>query len=554
MRALAPALCLTSFILISGFASVPAAAFCNRNSPLGINLSEVNYYTSEQPFLNIFQTGSMWLTQNNGTWDTGEQSKLDVDPSGWIKSLSGMGGQPVNYTSVGMLVLRKLPAPYYPSGQYVLIYDGEGIITYSFDAEKVTRASRPGRDVLNVTPSDAGILIQIKTTDPKHTGDYIRNIRLVKADQENLLNSGEIFNPIFIDRVTPFCVFRFMDWMKTNDSTQSAWNDRPLQTKAYYGDGFGVPLEVMVKLSNKLHADPWFNIPAMATDDYIANFATLAHQLLNNTQKVYVEYSNETWNFLFKQADWMGSQGHAMWPSSRLSDFEKNLNWSGMRTAQTCDIWKSVWGPDANRIICVMASQAANSWVAKQSLSCPLWSEAPCSSNHGISALAIAPYFGGRGVPSSWTSEPDGGLSSLFKETMRGGVDPSGYPGGLIQEAIDWTIAQKKVADSFGLPLIAYEGGQHFVNSNDTVLTDVYLAANRDIRMGMAYTTYLQKWKEAGGQLFSHYAGMGKATKWGSWGALENVIQTGSPKYDALIDFISRNPCWWTGCTAHTKQ
>src|SRR5262245_8876702 len=382
------------------------AAIANQTSPLGINLGGVTYYTPEQPFLNAFKTGSLWYTQNSTKWDTGEQSKLDLDSNGWVKTLTGVGGQAVSFTKVGILLLGELPAPYYPGGQYVVLYEGQGSLVYSFDGKKDLRASSPGRDVLNVTPSAAGILIQITATDPNQTGNYIRNIRLVKADQEAILQSGDIFNSSFLDRIKSFRVLRFMDWMGTNNSLQSTWSDRPVQSRAFYGD-LGVPLEIMAALSNKLIADPWFNMPHMATDDYITQFATKARSLLTKNQKVYIEYSNETWNFIFSQATYMTNQGKAMWSFITVTDFEKNRSWFGMRTAQVCDIWKKVWGTDADRVICVMASQAANPWVSKASLNCPLWSGAPCSSNHGINALAIAPYFGGRGVPSSWTSQPD---------------------------------------------------------------------------------------------------------------------------------------------------
>jgi hypothetical protein len=536
---------LGSLISFSSFASVQATAESNQTSPLGINLGSVTYYSPEQPFLDAFKTGSLWYTQNSTTWDTREQSKLDVDVNGWVKSLSGVDRQAVNFTKLGILLLRELPAPYYPSGRYVVLYDGKGTLVYSFDAKKDTRASSPGRDVLNVTPSGAGILIQITATDPNQTGNYIRNIRLVRADQEALLQSGEVFNPTFLDRVKSFRVLRFMDWMRTNNSTQSAWSKRPAQSKGFYGDALGVPLEVMAALSNRLSADPWFNMPHMATDDYITQFATLTRALLTKDQLVYVEYSNETWNFIFNQATYMTNQGKARWPSSTKTDFEKNRSWFGMRTAQMCDIWKKVWETDAYRVICVMASQAANPWVSQASLNCPLWSGAPCSSNHGISALAIGPYFGARGVPSSWTSQPDGGLSYLFTEIMQGGLDPSGYPGGLIKQAIDWTVTQKSVANSYGLDLIAYEGGQHLVNPNDAGLTNLYVAANRDSRMGTAIATYLEKWRTAGGNLVSYFGDIGTYSKWGSWGALENVMNTGSPKYDALMDFVAANPRWW---------
>jgi hypothetical protein len=307
-----------------------------------------------------------------------------------------------------------------------------------------------------------------------------------------------------------------------------------------------------VALSNKLGADAWFNMPHMATDDYITQFATLVHQQLASNRNVYVEYSNETWNFGYTEAQYVTNQGKAMWPSSPVTDFEKNRSYFGMRTAQMCDIWKRVWGADAHRVICVMASQAANSWVSSQSLTCPLWSGAPCSKNHGIGALAIAPYFG-YDVPDSWTTQPDGGLASLFTEMMQGGLMSGGYPGGMIKQAIDWVSAQKTVANQYGLDLVAYEGGQHLVKVENPALTNLYIAANRDPRMGTATATYLQQWKVAGGNFFAYYSDITQFTKWGSWGALENVMQTNSPKHDALTSFIRNNPCWWSGCFSGTR-
>jgi hypothetical protein len=41
----------------------------------------------------------------------------------------------------------------------------------------------------------------------------------------------------------------------------------------------------------------------------------------------------------------------------------------------------------------------------------------------------------------------------------------------------------------------------------------------------------------------------GAYTNSGSWGALENIMDTSSPKYDGLINFIDGTRCWWSGCT-----
>ena len=52
--------------------------------------------------------------------------------------------------------------------------------------------------------------------------------------------------------------------------------------------------------------------------------------------------------------------------------------------------------------------------------------------------------------------------------------------------------------------------------------------------MGTLYSTYLQGWKARGGGLFMHFTDIGIYSRYGSWGALELIGQTASPKYNAL--------------------
>lgn len=57
------------------------------------------------------------------------------------------------------------------------------------DATKNFALSSPGRDILDIKASSAGIYVKITATDPKKTGNYIKNIKLFRADQENLLKA-----------------------------------------------------------------------------------------------------------------------------------------------------------------------------------------------------------------------------------------------------------------------------------------------------------------------------------------------------------------------------
>ena len=351
-----------------------------------------------------------------------------------------------------------------------------------------------------------------------------------------------------------------MDWLSTNNNTLSSWANRPLQSNAFWGTANGVPIEVAVQLANAVSADAWLNVPHMADNNYITQMATLVHTLLGSAQKVYVEYSNETWNYIFSQATWIQAQGAAEWPSSNPSDLDLNRNWFGQRVAQMCDIWKTVWGADAGRVVCVLGAQAANTYTATKSLDCPLWTTgAPCS-RHGIGAVAIAGYFGGA-VPSSWTSQSDGGLASLFA-SMTSQNDPSIPAGGFLSQVSGWEAAYKSALASYSLPFIGYEGGQGFVAAPNygpgSAMLNLFITANRDARMGTTYTTLLNQWKANGGQLFMHFTDTSSYTQYGEWGALESFMQTTTPlsaappKWQALQNFITANACWWSSCAGKT--
>ena len=41
--------------------------------------------------------------------------------------------------------------------------------------------------------------------------------------------------------------------------------------------------------------------------------------------------------------------------------------------------------------------------------------------------------------------------------------------------------------------------------------------------------------------MFANFSDIGTPSKWGSWGALESVYQSNSPKYYALNNFIEEN-------------
>jgi len=546
-----------------------AATAQNAQSPLGMNLQNVNYFSSEQPFLNIFKT--TWISKSNpqgwqthrstsSAFDTGEGAYVQTDANGYPTTMKPGSGDSNSepFSGLGVLFLYNIgpsnagTGPPYPAGEYVVLYDGQGTLSYGNDAHLVKSA--PGCDIFKVaTPTyDGGIDFRITATDPKRTGNYLRNIRVVKAEQESLLAGGAIFNPTFLNVLQHFRVLRGMQWLEIDDKggLMTTWSQRPQLGDAGWGGPHGVPIEALLQLCNAAGADCWLNIPHMANDDYIARMAALAHSMLGSSENAYVEFSNEVWNSGYAQFAYANSQGRAMWPGAG-SKADYGNNWYGMKVAQACDIWKSAWGADASRVVCVMGAQAGNTWTATEALNCSLWTgagNAPCL-RHGIGAVAIAPYFAYVHAQTSWLSAADGGLTSLF----------DAINGGDLQQASHTEEVFKPALAPYHLPLITYEGGQTLVSSqsNDPTgaIKSLYFAANRDPRMGAAYMTALNDWKSNGGQIYTVYADIARPGVFGEWGALESVWDTVTPlakapaKWQAIQNFITANPCWWPGCT-----
>ena len=558
----------------------------NMGNPiLGTNLSSVIYYSSEYVFVDAFKMANEWIPQDINGMQTSEFDQLDLDENGWVKSLPDSGDPDVDYRFVATVMLWDI-GTHFPQGDYTILYDGEGTldvsfagervsydlfllakqreqlpsnsylispdgdyVTYLFPAKKQDTVATPGRMVVATPPENNGIFMRITETDPNDTGEYIRNIRAIMPDFEDVYET-EPFHPDFLDMLAPYQVIRFMDWMRTNETTQQAWENRAHDTDYTYGTHKGTPVETMVDLANRLEVDPWFTLPHEATDAYMAEFAGIIKTTLNDNLDVYIEYSNEVWNGGFPQGDWVQAQAIVQWDDDGYSDYSKRMNWYGMRSAEMCDIWQTEWGIDNDRLHCVVGGQATVSWYMETHiLPCPLWADAPCS-DHGLSDIAIAPYIGNyiaapenEAAITAWLDESDGGFDSLFTELLVGGVlTGTTAPDGAVAAAIANVEDYMVVSQSSGLPLVAYEGGQHLVGyggvQNNPLIADFLSEANRQPRMEEAYTAYLEGWQTASlGGLLVHFSSSGRYTQHGSWGAMEYLDEGVTPKYSALMTY-----------------
>ena len=495
-----------------------AASALSTQSPLGTNFTQLRDWSRAWPFVDAFKMSRAWTSGSDAEFDDGQA--LDLDSNGWVRSLEdGQIARTLVFTGLNDL---------YPSGRYVLLYEGEGTIVYKGAATRDDAASSPGRDVLDVNASLGTLQIDIVASTPSN---YLRNLHLIMpggvCDQQPLrwcdgsapCGQGsctpfednyetQIFHPVFLARIASYRVLRFMDWMDTNNSTQQDWADRPQVTDARWTT-HGVPIEIMVELANRLGADPWFNVPHLATDDYVMQMATAVAGALASDRNAMAETSNEPWNGAFDQADYFRSRGLEL----GLSDnpFHAQILFYSQRSVEVMQIFEAAFGGTEN-LVRVIGSQAANAWVSDQML----------TFNGGaahIDALAIAPYFGGYlGNPQEQAHVASMSLQDLMTEL----ADVA------LPQAANWVANTAAVAQGHGVRLIAYEAGQHLaghggVQDNEAV-NALFDAANRSPSMRELYLQYLNDWRNAGGELVVHYADCSGYTKWGRWGAFLSTL------------------------------
>ncbi|OED50631.1 hypothetical protein AB838_01605 [Rhodobacteraceae bacterium (ex Bugula neritina AB1)] len=530
--------------------------------PIAINLTGIADWSTQAPFLDHFKTARPWIGHMPRRWGGATHGDLlaagYLDPAGWPT------GIPPELSSIGTMILTDLPPEAATlAGRYVLRFEGEGIVEVLGRAENVRYGK--GEVRFDYTPGPGSVEIRIQRMG--RDGSYVRNITVVKEAHLAAYEDGELFNPLWLDRLDGFAALRFMDWMATNDSQQTQWADRP-QLSDYTWALKGVPAEVLLTLANTMGADPWFTLPHRADDSYARQFAQLVERDLDEDLRVYAEYSNEVWNWQFQQAAWADAQAQERW--GRDGQW---MQFYGGRAAELAQIWADVFGKDSHRLVRVISTQTGWLGLEEQMLSAPLWQAEQTGRLPPAAyfdAYAVTGYFGGvlglrDRAPQvrAWISGSREQAQVVATERGLSGTEAAAFTAqhqydaasaqagaelrdGLISGDSSGTLTdllgrvlpyQAGIAQDHGLELIMYEGGSHVVGIgpmvNDEALTGFFTHFNYSPEMGALYQELLAGWQAVGGSLFNAYADVAAPGKWGSWGALRTLSDR-NPRWDAL--------------------
>jgi hypothetical protein len=315
------------------------------------------------------------------------------------------------------------------------------------------------------------------------------------------------YRPGFVNEVSHYGVIRFMDFQQINSSMEQHWTDR---TQKHYpaSQQMRLAYEWMIELCNQTHTDMWINIPHLADHDYVQQLATLIFTTLDPSLKVYVEWSNETWNNSFSQTQYAYDRGNALaLDTDKWAAAYKYQVYAAVRVFAQ---FQQVFGASAARLVKVIGGELDNSWVTQQHLAA-LQDATINPDGIKVDAYAIAPYFG-EGV--DWK-----------------GPEPMAQLAQTIPPVITQVQHQAELVARSGLYLVTYEGGQHIRDYAD--------AFNARPEMYQIYTDYLNALAPHL-KLLVHYVHNGGWNEESAWGAEESVGQplSKSHKLRALFEWI----------------
>ena len=380
---------------------------------VGADLEPLGAFAKEIPFVDVFKTADPWASQVDGKpW--GQGPKLDIDANGWVKAL------PSGVTADASMLAS--PDADYPSGEYTVLYRGTGALHAWGNARLVS--SSPHRETVYVKQGDGPLNIRIDRTDPQ---DPIRDIHVLMPGHDRDF-AEKPFSPSFLGHLSNAAAVRFSAWQKVDDDVPGAWSARATLDDATFTRA-GVPVELMVKLANSLHASPWFSVHSSFEPSSAEAMASLVDRTLDPALVPVVEYSNEVWNPALPQFRRASRSGLGADLISNVASFV------GAQSGLAFDLW-SHGGRPFVRVLSVPLDDA--------DVTAELIHAATRSGQ--IDALAVRPTIGVSVSPSGtrdWS--PAQMMNFLQKKDL-----PS------VQ---DHLADLKMVASEEGLAILGYQGG-----------------------------------------------------------------------------------------------
>ncbi|MBK8791699.1 MAG: hypothetical protein IPN59_00870 [Holophaga sp.] len=530
-------------------------------------------------FANMLRTSEAWISVPGATPAQAQAlaSQVQVDASGWPTSFPA-GAE------MRMFAGYETGPGTYLHGAYVLTWQGAGNVELQssenngVNEELLLNDQAHGRIVKLIKTPTKAVIVFVHSSD---VSNPVRNMRLwapatdgagLSLTSGSDLSAGKVtgslepkpgeaepmWHPRFLQHLAEapnYGVLRFMGWLAINQNTWGKdpleWSDRGDSSYSFaafntvdatynrypvaaYRQRLGMPYEWMIDLCNAVGKDLWIQVPHVASEELIRKLADLCATRLNPGLRVWFEYSNEIWNgidpYLAQQnkaravaAAHFGVAATAL-TNAQFAWGSGHLQGLALKTFE--DEWRTKGMPDS-RLINVAAGFAQGSAYNQGVLDAmkeidPTLPEVLAITNYfgyGTQGDIFALHTFGT-TPGVWPAE----IYEKTKEIVRRN---------LYETTGAWK-ANADVARGAGVPLVAYEGGQHMLamgygDWNNPAHADFmyYLYDfQRSVQIEELYREHYALWNAMGGRTASLFVDTGGWSFWGYWGAKEYMVQT----------------------------
>ncbi len=453
------------------------------------------------------------------------------------------------------------PAAFQPeeSGTYKLVLKGQADVTASHGSPAIVTNQRydpvKNETTADVTlPKGAPNLLILDFGNARRSPGGPPGVSALHLYRPGYPTDGSVqFTKEFLRALKPFAYLRFMGWLDTNYNAgyygdaghhRIEWKDRTRATDAIQGQPglregtHGYAWETLIDLANQTHKDMWINIPVSATGAdpaetgrYVYQLASLLKQRLDPKLRIYIEHSNEVWNFGFSQYIWNKlaavdevQKGGSVLNADGSKDQEQ---WARRRHAvrlyQISKIFERVFGPGSlnSRIRPVYAAWTIQPQWYSEVLD---WMAAHFGApKNYFFALAGTLYFNDQKAHAQESP-------AQVLEAMRADLESAGR----------YTASLRDVANKFGLNLAAYEAGPDS-GGGDNHNIGSRIRANRLPEMGDLVVDAFSRFFQSGGDYATYFALSSGSSRYGCWGALEDLKELDTPKYRGILRLADRN-------------
>lgn len=398
-----------------------------------------------------------------------------------------------------------------------------------------------------VVPKGCGILVVSFTNTRRDAGaadgSGFADLRIIRPGYP--ADTKQVFTSECLASLRPFAALRYMDWLETNhnpgyygDAGHHAleWAGRrpgDYSTQAGAPAGmYGVAWEYVAALANETNTDAWINVPVAATDDYVRELAAFLRRELKPGIHVYVEHSNEVWNFGFPQyiynklaaIDEVKKGGSALNADGSTAEEAWAHRRHAKRLVEIARAFREAFAGQEGRIRPIYAS----------------WAISPEPHFERVLAWVKATYGDPKGL---FYGVADASYYNVGKAAK--GASPEQLVAAMRASA-DANLENREkiraIADRYGLKHCQYEIGPDVGGGDPTNVANRIRANRLPAMEGLLLHDALDNWFDRGGDMYMYFAHISPASRFGCWGLGEDVDRLDTPKWRAIYKLTGTAP------------